>query len=88
MSWVIMLSNWEISIVSALITETFVNYYEKLCDTDVIWFKESLYFHDEFVYDKFKKQLKIKEEGWYETGLVWKERNLTLGNNKNESLSW
>ena len=88
MSWVIMLPNWEISIVSALITETFVNYYEKLCDTDVIWFKESLYLHDEFVYDKFKKQLKIKEEGWYETGLVWKERNLTLGNNKNGSLSW
>ena len=35
--------------------------------------------------EKFKKQLKRDEEGWYETGLFWKEVDLPLGNNRNES---
>ena len=38
--------------------------------------------HDDYVYEKFKKKLKRHDEGWYETGLVWKEENLPLGNSK------
>ena len=34
--WVIMSPDGEIDIVSALFTKTFVNDYEKLCDTDVL----------------------------------------------------
>ena len=41
------------------------------------------YKHDDYLYEKF---IKRDEEGWYEPGLVWKEGNLPLGNNKNGSL--
>ena len=48
--------------------------------------KESHYKHDDYAYYKFKIQLKREEECWYETGLVWKEGNFPLGNNKNGSI--
>ena len=71
---------------SNLFTRLSINDYEKLCDTDVLGFKESHYKHDYYGNEKFKKHLKRDEEGWYETGLVWKEGNLPLGNNKKGSL--
>ena len=46
----------------------------------------SHYKHDDYVYEKFKEHLKRYEEGWYETGLVWKQGNLPLGDIKNGSL--
>ena len=79
----------ESDIVSALFTKTSVNDYEKLCDTDVLGLKESHYKHDNYIYEKyekFKKQFKRDKEGSYETGLIWKDGNLLLGNNKNRSL--
>ena len=85
MGWVIMLPDRESDIVSALFTKTFVNDHEKLYDTDVLGLKESHYKIDDYVYDKFKKQLKRDKEGWCETGLAQKEGNLPLGNNRNES---
>ena len=63
-----------------------MNDYEKLCDTNVLGLKESHYKHGEDVYEKFKKQLKGAKKVGIETGLVWKEGNLPLGNNKNGSL--
>ena len=57
MDWVIMSPGRESDIVSALLTKTSVNNYEKLCDTDVLGLKESHYKHDDYVYEKFKKQL-------------------------------
>ena len=47
--------------------------------------EESHYNHDEFVFDKSKKQLNRSKEGWYETGLNWREK-MSLGNNKCWSL--
>ena len=85
MGWVIMLSGRESDIVTALFTKTSVND-QKLCDTDVLELKGSHYKHDDYVYEKFKKQLKRVKECCYQTGLVWKLGNLPLGNNKNGSL--
>ena len=84
--WVIMSPGRESDAMSALFTKTSVSDYENLCDTDVLILKESHYKHDDHVYEKFKKQLKTDKEGWYETGLVWKEGDLPLNNNKNGSL--
>ena len=50
----------ESDIMSALLTKTSANNYEKLCDTDVLGLKESHYKHDNYVYEKFKKQLTNK----------------------------
>ena len=38
------------------------------------------------VYDDFKEQLRRSDEGWYETGLLWKHGHDLLPNNKQESL--
>ena len=47
--------------VSALYTQTSVSDYEKLCGTDILGLEENHYNHDEFVLDKFKKQLNISK---------------------------
>ena len=48
--------------VSALYTQTSVSGYEKLCNTDILGLEESHYNHDEFVFEKFKKQLNRSKE--------------------------
>ena len=58
-----------------------------MCGTDILGLQETHCNHDEFVFDKFKKQLNRSNEGWYETGLIWRENNKPLGNNKCGSLS-
>ena len=67
-------------------TETSVSDYEKLCSTDILVLKESYYNHHEFVLEKFKNQLSRSKEGWYETGPIWGESNISLANNKCGSL--
>ena len=52
------------------------------CFCDVLGLKESHYKHDNYAYEKLKKQLKREEDGWYETWLVWKEEYLPLGDSK------
>ena len=74
--WVIMSSGRESNIMSALFTKTSVNDQKKLWNTDVLGLKESHYKHDDYVYEKFKKQLERDKESCYETGLVWKDGNL------------
>ena len=81
MGWVMMLPGRE-SDVSALYRQTSVSDYEKLCSTDILGLEENHYNHDEFVFDKFKKQLNRSKEGWYETMLIWRENKIHLGNNK------
>ena len=76
----------ESDVVSALYTQTSVSDYEKLCSTYILDLEESHYIHDEFIFEKFKKQLNRSKEGWYETGLIWREDNIPLGNNKCGSL--
>ena len=56
--------------VSALYTQTSVSDYEKLCSTDILGLEENHYNHDEFVFEKFKKQLNRSKEGWYEAGFI------------------
>ena len=51
----------ESDVVSALYTQTSVSDYEKLCGTDILGLEENHYNHDEFVLDKFKKQLNISK---------------------------
>ena len=86
MGWVMMSLGRESDVVSALYTQTSVSNYEKLCSIDILGTKQSQYNHDEFVFEKFKKQLSRSKEGWYETGLIWRENNIPLGNNKCGSL--
>ena len=86
MGWVMVSPGRESNVVTALYTQTSVSDYEKLCSTDILGLEESHYNHDEFVFQKLKKQLNRSKEGWYETGLIWRESNIPLGNNKCGSL--
>ena len=58
-----------------------------MCSTDILGLEESHYNHDEFVFEKFKNQLSRSKEGWHKTGLIWRENNIPLGNNKCGSLN-
>ena len=70
----------ESDVVSALYTQTSVSDYEKLCGTDILGLEEDHYNYDEFVFEKFKKQLNRSTAGWYETELIWRENNIPLVN--------
>ena len=76
-----MLPGREIDLGSVLLNKKSINDY-----TGVLGLKESHYKQDYYVYENFKKLLQRGKAGWYEPGLVQKEGNLPLGNNKNGSL--
>ena len=67
MGWMMMSPGRESDVVSALYTQIPISDYEKLCSTDLLGLEESRYNHDEFVFEKLKKQLIRSKEGWYET---------------------
>ena len=69
MCWVIMSPRRKRDIVNVLFTKTSANDSEKLCDADVLGLKESHYKHNNYLNEKFKKQLKRDEKCLYETGL-------------------
>ena len=84
--WVMMSPVRESDVASALYTQTSISNYEKLCGTDILGLKKSHYNPDEFVFEKFKKQLNKSKEGWYETALIWRESKVPLRNSKCGSL--
>ena len=47
---------------SSLFTKISFNNYEKVCDADVLGLKESHCKYNDYVYEKFKKQLKRDEK--------------------------
>ena len=70
----------ESAVVSVLHIKISFSDYEKLLSTIILGLDESHYSHDEFVFEKFKEQLKRSKEGWYDTGLIWRENNIPLKN--------
>ena len=76
MGWVMMSLGRKTDVVSALYTQTSVSDYEKLCSTDILGLEESHYNHDEFAFEKFKKQLNRSKECWYETSYPWEITNV------------
>ena len=47
--------------------------YQKLCNLDVLGVQDIPKAHEETVHTNFKEQLKQSDEGWYKTGLTWKQ---------------
>ena len=76
----------ESNLTHLLFSNTSAQDYEKLCSLDVLGIEENHNFKDTEILDKFKKQLKQSDEGWYETGLIWKTDHPVLTNNKSNSL--
>ena len=70
----------ESDVVSVLHIQISFGDYEKLFSTNILGLDESHYSHGEFVFEKFKEQLKRSKEGWFDTGLIWRENNIPLRN--------
>ena len=60
--------------------------YVKLCRLDALGLKEDASDVDNDIYQRFKDQLEINEEGWNETNIMWKQFSPALPSNKTGSL--
>ena len=60
--------------------------YEKVCNVDVLGVQVISKTHEETVHTNFKEQLKQNDEGWYKTGLMWKQSKDNIQNNETVSL--
>ena len=76
----------ESNLTHLLFSNTSAQDYEKLRSLDVLGIKENHSFKDTEILDRFKKQMKQSDEGWYEIGLIWKTDHPVLTNNKSNSL--
>ena len=71
---------------SIYLTRTSSTNYEQLCSLNVLGLQDRPVGDQQAVYDNFKEQLRRSDEGWYETGLLWKHGHDILNNNKQGSL--
>ena len=61
--------------------------YDCLCSWDALGIVDSSAEHQSTVYEDFKEQLTRSNEGWYETGLLWKVGHPMLPTNEKGSLA-
>ena len=76
----------EQDLTSMYLTQTSSGDYEQLCRLDVLGLEDQPTGDQAAIYEEFKEQLIRNDEGWYETGLLWKPRHAQLPNNKMGSL--
>ena len=75
LGWIIISLGKESSYSHLLLKTLALNSYEELCSLDVLSISEREEINNESVLNKFKSQLRQDKEGFYETGLIWKEGN-------------
>jgi hypothetical protein len=75
LGWTIMAAGEEADLSSVYFTKSSAAYYEQLCSLDVLGLQDQPNESQQSVYQDFKQQLRRSEEGWYETGLLWKPRH-------------
>ena len=71
---------------SIYLTRTSSTDYEQLCSLDVLGLQDRPDGDQQSVYNDFKEQVRRSDDGWYETGLLWKHGHDLLPNNKQGSL--
>ncbi|XP_068723854.1 uncharacterized protein [Montipora capricornis] len=86
LGWTMMSSGKEAHIGSLYLTRTSSTDYEQLCSLDVLGLQDGPDGDQQSVYNDFKEQLRRSDEGWYETGLLWKHGHDLLPINKQGSL--
>ena len=65
-----------------LLTQTSHVDYEQLSRLDVLGLEDSSEHDQKIVHSEFKEQLQRSPEGWYETGLPWRNNHPVLPSNK------
>ena len=86
LGWVVLSPGDDFDLTNLLFSKTSLHDYENLCSLDCLGIEEKHSKPDDLVYEKFRKQLHRSPEGFYETGLIWKEDHPHLNNNKSGSL--
>ena len=84
--WTIMSPGNEVDLSNIYLTTSTSHDYEQLCSQDVFGVEDANPDDKLSVYADFKEQLYKSNEGWYETGLLWKSGHPPLENNKSGSL--
>ena len=85
-AWTIMSPGAETNLSSVYLTRSSSTDYEELCSLDVLGLEDKPAGDQRAVYREFQEQLVRHQEGWYETGLLWKAGHPSLPNNRNGSL--
>ena len=85
LGWTIMSSGRGDDVTSTFLTRSLSEEYEQLCSLDVLGVQDTPDGDQSAVYDNFCEQLVQKEDGRYETGLLWKPNHSALANNKEGS---
>ncbi|XP_028405750.1 uncharacterized protein LOC114528320 [Dendronephthya gigantea] len=86
LGWSLMSPGKEMNLSNTYLTRTSFGDYEQLCNLDVLGLEDRAQGDQQLVYDDFKEQLRRSEEGWYETGLIWKQGHGPLPSNEHGSL--
>ena len=85
LGWVLMSSGREVELSKLMVMKTYTVNYENLYRLDVLVVTDSV--SDEgIVHQEFKEKLRKDKNGWYETGLIWKDNCSALASNKAGSL--
>jgi hypothetical protein len=84
--WTIIAKGTEIDFTALLIAQSNQTDYEQLCRLDVLSLVDRPEHDQASVYAEFREQLVRNEQGWYETGLLWKGNHPNLPNNEKGSL--
>ena len=82
LGWTMMSAEKEAHTGSVYLTRTSSTDYEQLCSLDVLGLQDRPQGDQQSVCDDFKEQFRRSDEGWYETGLLWKHGHDLLPNNK------
>ena len=85
LGWVLMSPDKEVELSKLMVIKTFTDDYENLYRLDVLGVTDSV-IDESTVHQEFKEQLRKEKNGWYGTGLIWKENCSTLASNKSGSL--
>ena len=83
LGWVLMSPGKEVELRKLMVIKTSTDDYENLYRLDVLGVKHS---DEGTVHQEFKEQLRKDKNGWYKTGLIWKDNCNTLASNKSGSL--
>ena len=86
LGWTMMSAGKEVGLNSVYLTRTSSVEYQQLCSLDVLGLQDRPEGDQQCVYEEFKEQLRRSDEGWYETGLLWKHGHKPLQSNEHGSL--
>ena len=85
--WTINSPGTELDLSNLYLTRSTDEDYNRLCSLDVLGIQDSPSNNTNSVYEDFKQQLVRSDEGWYETGLLWKTGHPPLPTNEKGSLA-